>query len=191
MERTSSSRWPPVADYTPENPQNRKIKKSSTDLTITLKADGGHPGRRASRPNAPYCVGFAAESHDVPALRRRQRKRKNVPLLSPTAAADALGSDSNEVICWMTPARNHSREWINWRWQDASSRKSRRGRADVFTANDRCRTQAQRAAPATPKVLNVGGNTKLIPIPKHYDGWDHLLLDIDPTGKPDVLCDAR
>jgi len=43
----------------------------------------------------------------------------------------------------------------------------------------------------TPKVLNVGGNTKAIPIPKHYDGWEHLLLDIDPTGKPDVLCDAR
>jgi hypothetical protein len=43
----------------------------------------------------------------------------------------------------------------------------------------------------TPKVLNVGGNTKAIPIPKHYDGWDHLLLDIDPTGKPDILCDAR
>jgi hypothetical protein len=41
------------------------------------------------------------------------------------------------------------------------------------------------------KVLNVGGNTKAIPIPKHYDGWDHLLLDIDPTGKPDVVCDAR
>ena len=41
------------------------------------------------------------------------------------------------------------------------------------------------------RVLNVGGNTKAIPIPRHYDGWDHLLLDIDPTGKPDVVCDAR
>ena len=43
----------------------------------------------------------------------------------------------------------------------------------------------------TPKVLNVGGNSKAIPIPKHYDGWEHLLLDIDPAGKPDVVCDAR
>lgn len=41
------------------------------------------------------------------------------------------------------------------------------------------------------KVLNVGGNTKSIPLPPIYADWDHLLLDIDPTGKPDVVCDAR
>lgn len=41
------------------------------------------------------------------------------------------------------------------------------------------------------KVLNVGGNSKSIAIPKHYDGWLHHLLDIDPTGKPDIVCDAR
>ena len=43
----------------------------------------------------------------------------------------------------------------------------------------------------TPRVLNVGGNTKAIPIPSHYQGWNHLLLDIDPKCNPDVLCDAR
>ena len=41
------------------------------------------------------------------------------------------------------------------------------------------------------RVLNVGGNSKAIPIPPHYAGWDHLLLDIDPRGNPDVLADAR
>lgn len=41
------------------------------------------------------------------------------------------------------------------------------------------------------RVLNVGGNSKDIPIPQHYDGWDHLLLDIDPKGHPDIVCDAR
>ena len=41
------------------------------------------------------------------------------------------------------------------------------------------------------KVLNVGGNNKAIPIPKCYDGWEHHLLDIDPKGGPDVLCDAQ
>ena len=46
-------------------------------------------------------------------------------------------------------------------------------------------------ADATPTVLNVGGRSKQIPIPPHYAGWRHLLLDIDPTGSPDVLCDAR
>jgi SAM-dependent methyltransferase len=41
------------------------------------------------------------------------------------------------------------------------------------------------------KVLNVGGNNKKIPIPAQYDGWEHVLLDIDPKGFPDVVCDAR
>lgn len=41
------------------------------------------------------------------------------------------------------------------------------------------------------KVLNVGGNSKAIPLPPEYAGWDHLLLDIDPKGNPDIVCDAR
>jgi hypothetical protein len=41
------------------------------------------------------------------------------------------------------------------------------------------------------KVLNVGGNSKSIPLPPVYRGWENVLLDIDPRGNPDVLCDAR
>jgi hypothetical protein len=41
------------------------------------------------------------------------------------------------------------------------------------------------------KVLNVGGNNKDIPLPILYGGWEHILLDIDPRGNPDVICDAR
>ncbi len=41
------------------------------------------------------------------------------------------------------------------------------------------------------KVLNVGGNNKNIPLPAQYNGWEHVLLDIDPRGKPDIVCDAR
>lgn len=41
------------------------------------------------------------------------------------------------------------------------------------------------------KVLNVGGNSKEIPLPPEYAGWEHVLLDIDPKGSPDVVCDAR
>lgn len=41
------------------------------------------------------------------------------------------------------------------------------------------------------KVLNVGGNDKSIALPAHYAGFEHLLLDIDKTVSPDILCDAR
>ncbi len=40
-------------------------------------------------------------------------------------------------------------------------------------------------------VLNVGGNSKQIPIPSYFAGWQHHLLDIDPRGGPDLVCDAR
>jgi SAM-dependent methyltransferase len=41
------------------------------------------------------------------------------------------------------------------------------------------------------RVLNVGGNSRDIPLPPVYQGWENVLLDIDPRVKPDVLCDAR
>lgn len=40
-------------------------------------------------------------------------------------------------------------------------------------------------------VLNVGGNSKEIPLPPQYADFEHLLLDIDPRGSPDIVCDAR
>ena len=43
----------------------------------------------------------------------------------------------------------------------------------------------------THRVLNVGGGHKSIPLPSHYAGWEHLLLDIDPKSEADVICDAR
>jgi SAM-dependent methyltransferase len=41
------------------------------------------------------------------------------------------------------------------------------------------------------RLLNVGGGTKDIPLPPQYNGWEHSLLDIDPRGGPDIVCDAR
>lgn len=41
------------------------------------------------------------------------------------------------------------------------------------------------------KVLNVGGNSKTTPLPPEYAAYEHVLLDIDPRGAPDIVCDAR
>lgn len=50
---------------------------------------------------------------------------------------------------------------------------------------------AIRIRPDAPAVLNVGGQSKTIPIPPHYEGWQHLLLDIDARRDADIVCDAR
>jgi phosphopantothenoylcysteine decarboxylase/phosphopantothenate--cysteine ligase len=86
-----------VADYTPETPVERKIKKSADDLTLKLKPTLDIIATIAARANAPFCVGFAAESHDVAALAAEKRKRKKLPLLIANRAQDALNSDVNEV----------------------------------------------------------------------------------------------
>ena len=41
------------------------------------------------------------------------------------------------------------------------------------------------------RVLNVGGNSKKIPLPPQYKGWSHDLLDIDARNDVDIVCDAR
>ena len=86
-----------VADYTPESPAERKFKKSSAMLTLNLKPTVDILATVASRANAPYCVGFAAESHDVLGQGEDKRKRKKLPLLVANRVQDALGSDDNEV----------------------------------------------------------------------------------------------
>ena len=40
-------------------------------------------------------------------------------------------------------------------------------------------------------VLNVGGGSKGIALPQHYQDWEQVLLDIDPGGGADLVCDAR
>jgi phosphopantothenoylcysteine decarboxylase/phosphopantothenate--cysteine ligase len=61
--------------------------KPTTDILATV----------AARPDAPFCVGFAAESQDVVQLGEEKRRRKRLPLLIANRAQEALGSDTNEV----------------------------------------------------------------------------------------------
>ena len=44
---------------------------------------------------------------------------------------------------------------------------------------------------AKPVFLNVGGNSKAVEVPPHFKDWEHHLLDIDPRGGADLVCDAR
>ena len=52
----------------------------------------------AALPNAPFCVGFAAESENLAEYAEAKRKRKKLPLLAANLAQDAIGADENEIM---------------------------------------------------------------------------------------------
>jgi len=86
-----------VADYRPSSPSATKVKKKAEPLTIALEPTVDILATVAARPDAPYCVGFAAESHDVERHAEEKRRRKNIPLIVANRVQDAFGSDDNEV----------------------------------------------------------------------------------------------
>jgi len=86
-----------VADYAPERSAEKKIKKSDAALTVLLKPTIDILASVASREDPPYCVGFAAESHDVAENAEAKRRRKRVPLIVANRVQDTLGSDESEV----------------------------------------------------------------------------------------------
>ncbi len=90
-----------VADWKVKNPSAAKLKKA-----------GGRPPRIefaenpdilawvASQRDAPFCVGFAAESERVGANARAKRAKKGVPLIAANRAQDALGADDNAITLY-------------------------------------------------------------------------------------------
>ena len=93
-----------VADWRPAVPSTQKIKKDGSrqppQLQFTENADilatvarlaTGHAGK-------PFCVGFAAESHDLHENAQAKRLRKNVPLLVGNIGPDTFGQDHNALL---------------------------------------------------------------------------------------------
>ncbi|MDO9394081.1 MAG: bifunctional phosphopantothenoylcysteine decarboxylase/phosphopantothenate--cysteine ligase CoaBC [Methylotenera sp.] len=86
-----------VADYRPVEQHKEKIKKSSSSLTIELTPNKDILSDVASLPNAPFCVGFAAETENLLEYAEAKRQAKKLPLIVANLAIDALGSDENQV----------------------------------------------------------------------------------------------
>jgi phosphopantothenoylcysteine decarboxylase/phosphopantothenate--cysteine ligase len=93
-----------VADWRTESTLARKIKKDGTGQPPVLHfvenpdilAAVAQSKRGVSR--ALYCVGFAAESHDLLANAQAKRLRKGVPLLVGNIGPDTFGQDDNALL---------------------------------------------------------------------------------------------
>lgn len=86
-----------VADYRPATRAEQKIKKSSGLLNIELTANPDILAEVAARSDAPFCVGFAAESQNLNEYAEGKRKAKKLPLVVGNLVQDGLGGDSNAV----------------------------------------------------------------------------------------------
>ncbi|MGC4394239.1 bifunctional phosphopantothenoylcysteine decarboxylase/phosphopantothenate--cysteine ligase CoaBC [Hydrogenophaga sp. T2] len=93
-----------VADWRPATEAGQKIKKDGSGAVPAL-AFVENPDILASvaasaraQSGALYCVGFAAESHDLLAHAQAKRARKGVPLLVGNIGPDTFGLDHNALL---------------------------------------------------------------------------------------------
>ena len=93
-----------VADWRPLNAADQKIKKDGSGQTPQLQfaENADILATLAQSPRAQsgalYCVGFAAESHDLLAHATAKRQRKGVPLLVGNIGPETFGRDDNALL---------------------------------------------------------------------------------------------
>ncbi|GAB2902650.1 bifunctional phosphopantothenoylcysteine decarboxylase/phosphopantothenate--cysteine ligase CoaBC [Microvirgula curvata] len=88
-----------VADYRVANTSEHKLKKQDGGPpTLALVENPDILASVAARADAPFCVGFAAESQNLLDFAEQKRTRKRVPLLVANLAQQAMGADDNEVV---------------------------------------------------------------------------------------------
>lgn len=86
-----------VADYRPAAPATHKIKKGAERLTLDLVANPDILAEVAARPDAPFCVGFAAESQQLAEYAEAKRRAKRLPLVVGNLVQDGLGGETNQI----------------------------------------------------------------------------------------------
>lgn len=98
-----------VADYRPAHPAAEKIKKTTSDDSLSLHANEdilASLGRRRGEAASPLLVGFAVETgepHKVISEARHKLSRKNVDIVVGNLAQDAFDRDTNQV--WIVNRR--------------------------------------------------------------------------------------
>jgi phosphopantothenoylcysteine decarboxylase/phosphopantothenate--cysteine ligase len=91
-----------VADWRPTQAGDRKLKKDGSGrppaLELTENPDILATVARLPPAQRPWCVGFAAESHDVARYARDKLVRKNVPLVVGNLGPATFGRDDNALL---------------------------------------------------------------------------------------------
>ena len=87
-----------VADYKVKTPSASKIKKANgKPVTLELVENPDILAYVAGMKDAPFCVGFAAESEDLEKNAMEKRAKKKVPVIAANLATRAIGADENAI----------------------------------------------------------------------------------------------
>jgi phosphopantothenoylcysteine decarboxylase/phosphopantothenate--cysteine ligase len=84
-----------VADYRPQDVENRKIKKSEQQLQIDLIRNPDILAQVAAQPTAPFTVGFAAETERPAEQGEEKRRAKGINMI----AANLVGGERGGFEC--------------------------------------------------------------------------------------------
>ncbi len=98
-----------VADYRVAQAAEQKIKKDGQALQLTLTPTPDILAAVAALPDAPFCVGFAAETEAVAQNARTKLAAKGLDMIAANnVAVDGIGFDADEnalTVCWRGGAR--------------------------------------------------------------------------------------
>jgi phosphopantothenoylcysteine decarboxylase / phosphopantothenate---cysteine ligase len=89
-----------VADYTPVAASKSKLKKSAEPMELKLKPTEDILAYVAALPDAPFCVGFAAESENLADYAQAKRTRKRIPMIVANLVQHTIGKEENEVTIY-------------------------------------------------------------------------------------------
>ena len=89
-----------VADWRPAALSDRKLKKDGSKIApiFELAENPDILAAVAALPKPPYCVGFAAESHDLLKHAREKLQRKRLPLIVGNLGPSTFGRDDNALL---------------------------------------------------------------------------------------------
>lgn len=93
-----------VADYRPKEITSQKIKKSQEELTLTFVKNPDILSDVANLPNAPFTLGFAAETQHIREYALAKLKRKKLNMIAANDVSDSrigFNSDKNALsVFW-------------------------------------------------------------------------------------------
>ena len=99
-----------VADWRPASLSEQKIKKNGSKVAPIFELTENPDilaavADKARADGRPYCVGFAAESHDLLKHSREKLERKRVPLIVGNLGPATFGRDDNALV--LVDAQGH------------------------------------------------------------------------------------